>query len=379
MSIHPIDYKTINVDDLNKYITFGKITSKTNSINPTYKKVLYKNNDLLLIIKNCQLKSNCIPAYNSEFMKGGEYDKQRYKLKLDITDNKDLLKLLLKLDDLLKDFGKNIDNNANYFYDTDDIENSVKFVPMCKKPSKKKLETYKKNHPGENLDDKEILKKLKTYLQINFKLPYKKMDNNDNKNTTIYTKDTAIDNNDLLIKIDKNVDFDINRPYTLDFLDELTRWGNNVDILFSINSWFSSSSMYGYKLFVKGIKLHSLGKENKNIIWDDDDDENNNNSNDNKNLSDNNSNDNKNSSDNNLNDNKNLNENKSDDEKSDDNFNNVEPDNSESFDEKSNNEQKTKLKGKPKRNNQKKVLKSRIKSKKESDNEAGSEDEVDSD
>ena len=236
-----------------------------------YGQITSDDKPLIFIMRN--VTSASIPTYIPKYMKKGEYDNQRYKLKVDITNNKEFINFLNKMDTLLREFGQDINNNPNYTFDESDPTSSdnTKYFPICKKPTKKKLSIYRENHKDDdnikNKSDKEVMEILKTYFVMNFKMPYIKSNDNDT-----YTKDTCIE--PITIKKDDNVDFDIERPQTLDFLNELLSWGNNVDIIFSINTWYYSSSMYGYKVFVKGIKLHSINNKTKISDYDFDEDDN---------------------------------------------------------------------------------------------------------
>lgn len=263
MPRYQIDAEILKKEDIINNITIGQVLTTTSDI--TYKNVNFKYPDgqvkpLCIVIKNIQLKGNGIMPYkqDTKYLKDGEFDAQRWKLQLDITSNKKLIEIFTTLDDILEKFGKNAENNA---YDPDE---KYTYYPICKKPTKDRAKEYLKHHKDETRKPDELLKSnvLKTYLKIKFKLPI-----DSNNKVVKLTKDTIIPNQNLnILKKDDDIDFDIDQPHTLDFLDKLTRFGNNIDVVIYIGSWYCSSKMFGYKAFIKEITLNLVSENNSDGV-----------------------------------------------------------------------------------------------------------------
>lgn len=218
-----------------------------------------------LIIDNLTLSNNCIPSYN-KFMPG-EYCAQRMVFKMNVSNFKQsknekiehIYKICNKIDEKLMKFGKKESNNASY-------NEKQEFAGICKKPTNQSATNYKKNHPEETRTANQILKDgdtLNTYVLFKYKLPL----DSDNKTISVFDKDTSISSNDLSLTKDENVDFDINQPYTLDFLDQITKKGNNITMMVKISSWYSMAKYYGYKTFIKSIQIHSINDDDDNEVY----------------------------------------------------------------------------------------------------------------
>lgn len=218
-----------------------------------------------LIIDNLTLPNNCIPSYN-KFMPG-EYCAQRMIFKMNVSNFKQsknekiehIYKICNKIDEKLMKFGKKESNNASY-------NDKQEFAGICKPPTNQSASNYKKNHSEETRTANQILKDgdtLNTYIVFKYKLPL----DSDNKTISVFDKDTSILSNDLSLTKDENIDFNINQPYTLDFLDQITRKGNNITMMIKISSWYSMAKYYGYKTFIKSIQIHSINDVDDNEVY----------------------------------------------------------------------------------------------------------------
>ena len=174
--------------------------------------------------------------------------------KMKVLQTEHIFKIFNKIDEVLMKFGGQEANNKRYKKADPQL-----FAGICKKPTYTKAEKYKENHKEEQRDVDDILNDnntLNTYIQFKYKLPI----NNENKTISIFNKDTAINNLKVEKKEDEDIDFDIDQPYTIDFLNDLTKKGNNIDLIINIGSWYSIRSAvkyYGYKAFINKITLNS--------------------------------------------------------------------------------------------------------------------------
>lgn len=253
---------TLSINDLTEENIENNLIFEIYDKSKPYPAVNYKYPDgkikpFSIYIENLTLPNNCIPSYASDYMPG-EYCSQRFMFKMKISKNDHIFKILNKIDEMLMEFGSKEENNALF-------KKKQLYAGICKKPTLEKAEKYKESHKEEKREAEEILNdndKLNCYAQFKYKLPI----TNDNKTIKIFNKDTAITN----LKIEKkeeNIDFDIEQPYTLDFLNELTKKGNNIDIIVNIGSWYSMAAnttvkYYGYKAFINKIILNSISDDN---------------------------------------------------------------------------------------------------------------------
>ena len=271
MPIYAIDIDYLTEEDIDNNLIIEKFDGLKGYAAVNYR---YPGNEknpegvirpFCLIIDNLILPNNCVPSYN-KFMTG-EYNAQRMVFKMNISNFKQsknekiehIYKICSKIDEKLMKFGKKESNNASY-------NEKQEFAGICKKPTNQSATNYKKNHPEETRTANQILKDantLNTYVLFKYKLPL----DSDNKTISVFDKDTSISSNDLSLTKDENVDFDINQPYTLDFLDQITKKGNNITMMIKISSWYSMAKYYGYKTFIKSIQIHSINDDNDNEVY----------------------------------------------------------------------------------------------------------------
>lgn len=252
-----IDINDLTVEDIENNLIIDKFDGIKDYASVKYK---YPNGIIrpfIIRINNLTLPNNCVPKYNDFYMID-EYNAERYVFKMKVQLEEHIFKIFQKIDEKLENFDNNINNNIKY-------NNNTKFSGICKYPTIEKAKYYKYQHNINQTSEEIKNNLLNTYIKFKYQLPIDEYNHKIHK----FNEYTEIPKDNLIIKKNNNININIDQPYTLDFLNLITQYNNNISIIIEIKSWYSMKNYYGYKAFIRSIKLNYYYDKNKDFEWND--------------------------------------------------------------------------------------------------------------
>lgn len=214
-----------------------------------------KKRPFYITIEDFKLVNEPYINENSKFLKGNKYDKQRFKFIIDITNNKKIIEIMKSIDDKLREFGKNSDNN--------DTTMQFEYFGCCKEPTLLGVSAYKKASPDKTKGktNEEIMAMMHTYIKPTLKTKYDKnaIDKSTNGASII----------ECLITKEKEVDLNIpsSEEINLDYFINNIKRNCNVDIVINLSKWYAMTKMYGYKTSLTELHVNEISTIEENITF----------------------------------------------------------------------------------------------------------------
>ena len=258
--MHCVSLKTFDINNL----IVSPINEKSFKVNSMYYgniKYKYSNeeiNDLYLMIRDVKLTRNLIDAFKPA-KEGGyhteKYCSERYKAIISLKELPEIGEVLSKIDDKIKPFGAQIENNS-LLADLDE-DAKLTYYPMHKKPNNNSVKIYKEhNEKSSNMTNDEIKKIIGPKMKLTLK---RKGSYKDGK----YQIETG-ENTEILCNI-RTVNGITLEPgkKTLDYFEKTFVNGTVIDMVIKIPSWYfnASKSDYGVKSFLTDITVKNIIKK----------------------------------------------------------------------------------------------------------------------
>lgn len=259
--MHCVSLKTFDINN----IIVSPINDKSFKVNSImyYGNIKYKYsneeiNDLYLMIRDVKLTRNLIDAFKPVKEGGYHTDKycsQRYRAIISLKELPEIGEVLSKIDDKIKLFGSQIENNS-LLADLDE-DAKLTYYPMYKKPTNNAVKVYKEhNEKSNNMTNDEIKKIIgpKMKLTLKCKGSYKdgKYQVEMNENSEILCNIRTV--NGITLEPGKK---------TLDYFEKTFVNGTVIDMVIKIPSWYFNTSKndYGVKSFLTDITVKNIIKK----------------------------------------------------------------------------------------------------------------------